>query len=199
MLRTHRLPGQTLIELLIASAVIVTGLFAASSLVFSNLQLSDRDADEVVAVNLAREGVELAKQVRDSNWLGGLSFDQGLRTGTDYSATPRWNGSAAVQSVVFDFTANDINATQAIVRRSTDLATPDFYTQSDPTAPVTPWRRLVIFHPICDTAGGLTYLNDGLDCGADPTVGIRVESRIEWLRKGRTSVRTIYEDLFDWR
>ena len=98
----QRLRGQTLIELLITVSVVTTGLFAASALVFSNLQLSDRDADEVVAVNLAREGIELAKEMRDSNWLAGAPFDQGLASGRDYSAAPRWTGGPAEATFTFE-------------------------------------------------------------------------------------------------
>ncbi|MCI0479767.1 hypothetical protein L0Y59_04435, partial [Candidatus Uhrbacteria bacterium] len=83
--------GQTLIEFLIATAVITTGLFAASTLVFSNLALMDRDSDEIVVINLAREGVEQAKQKRDANWLAGVPFDTGLKSGDDYTATPLWS------------------------------------------------------------------------------------------------------------
>lgn len=195
-----RLKGQTLIELLIASAVISTGLFAAATLVFSNLQLSDRDADEVIAVNLAREGVEQAKALRDANWLAGKSFDEGLYApGDDYTATPLWNGATAIAEIVFDFAADDISDAAARVRQSADPATPGFFTQSDPNAPATPWNRLLSFSPICDTGAGFSIKSDGQNCGADQKVGIRVGVRIQWKRKGKTFERKTYDDLFDWR
>lgn len=180
--------GQTLIELLVATAVISTGLFAAATLVFSNLNLSDRDSDEVVAVNLAREGIELTKQARDSNWLAGLPFDNGLYgAGNDYSAVPQWDGKAATNEADFDFSADDISST------------PDFFTQNNAAATPTVWRRLLIFHPICDVPDGLSYKDDGEDCGAYLKVGIRAESRIKWRRKGQDVSFVLYEDLFDWR
>jgi hypothetical protein len=195
----RRLSGQTLIELLIASAVIATGLFAASTLVFSNLRLSDRDADEIVAVNLAREGVELAKGRRDANWLASAAFDLGLEAGGDYSAVPVWTGESGSTFITFDFAPSQMSDEPTIVHRSTNPETPGFLTQRDRFAPATPWRRLLIFHPICDTAGGLVYANDGETCGADSKIGIRVESHVQWVRKGQTFDRVMYEDLFDWR
>ncbi|MBI4139157.1 type II secretion system protein [Candidatus Uhrbacteria bacterium] len=195
-----RLNGQTLLELLIATAVIGSGLFAATTIVFSNLQLSDRDADEVVAVNLAREAIEQAKQLRDSNWLAGVPFDTGMVNALDdYSATPFWDGAPGVNEISFDFAANDVSVETAKVRISQDPDTPGFYTQADRGAPETPWRRIVIFHPICDALGGFTYKEDGQTCGADQKVGVRVEARVQWQRKGKTFNRTMYEDLFDWR
>lgn len=194
----RHLRGQTFIELLIAMAVITTGLFAAVTMVFSNMQLSDRDSDEIVAMNLAREGIEEAKALRDSNWLAGDAFDNGLVSGNDYTAIPRWNGAVS-PGLSFDFAADTFTDAATQVRRSTSFATPGFYTQVDPGATLTPWRRLLTFHPICETASGLTYPNDGQDCGSDPKIGIRVEVAIQWQRKGKTFNRTIYEDLFDWR
>ena len=197
--RRTRPKGQTLVELLIASAVISTGLFAAATLVFSNLQLSDRDSDEVVAVNLAREGIEQSKELRDSNWLAGLPFDEGLHDGADYSATPLWDGTAAADRIRFDFRANDLTHPNAIVRQSADPATPGFYTQTDASAPETPWRRLLIFHPICESGGAPVVKDEGEICDPDVKVGVRIESRVHWTRRGNTFDRVIYEDLYDWR
>ncbi|MBU0540461.1 type II secretion system GspH family protein [Patescibacteria group bacterium] len=192
--------GQTLIELLIATAVISTGLFASATLVFSNLKLSDRDSDEVVAVNLAREGIELAKQVRDYNWLAGYEFDDGLyAAGNDYSATPLWDGKLSTADVAFDFSTADFSSDKTIIRRSTSNETPDFFTQNDASADPTVWRRLIIFHPICNDPAGLSYKNDGEDCGTQAKLGIRVESRVAWGRKGQDFSFVLYEDLFDWR
>ncbi len=189
-----------MIELLITIGVMSTGLFAAATLVFSNLQLSDRDADSVVAMNLAREGIEEAKQLRDSNWLAGKAFDDGLVGGSaDYSAIPRWDGGVVSPDISFDFTPNTIGDATTLVHRSLNLLTPVFFTQTDANAPTTPWHRLLVFHPICQTGAGLTYLNDGSICDPDSKIGIRVESRIQWRRKNQTFTRVMYDDLFDWR
>ncbi len=189
-----------MIELLVAITVISTGLFAAATMVFSNLQLADRDADEVIAINLAREGIEEAKELRDSNWLAGNPFDQGLsENGNDYTAVPVWAGDAGMSAISFNFAPSTIADPLSQVGQSNASDTFGFYTQADPSAPRTPWRRLLIFHPICDTAGGLVIVDDGQDCGLDPKMGIRVEAHIQWQRKGQMFNRTLYEDLFDWR
>ena len=201
MLLKRRLRGQTLIELLIASAVIAGGLFSAVALIFSNLRLSDRDSDSVVAINLAREGIEQARELRDSNWLAGNSFDAGMCTaGGDYSAIPNWDGKAASDQVSFDFTADDFSDESVQVKSSTEAENQGFLTQNTGVAAnPTPWKRLITFHPICDAPGGLTYKNDGETCAGDPTVGVRVESRVRWQRKGQSFERVLYDDLFDWR
>ena len=201
MLLKRRQSGQTLIELLIASAVIAGGLFSAVTLIFSNLRLSDRDSDSVVAINLAREGIEQARELRDSNWLAGNPFDVGMFTvGADYTATPNWDGKAASDQVSFDFTADDFSDESVQVKSSTEAENQGFLTQNTGVAAnPTPWKRLITFHPICDAPGGLTYKNDGETCAGDPTVGVRVESRVFWQRKGQSFERVLYDDLFNWR
>ena len=192
--------AQTLIEMLAALAVISVGLLAAITLVYSNLNLVERDADETVSVNLAREGVELAKSIRDSNWLAGYAFDMGLAnpTNTDYTATPVWNGVAG--NVYFDFTADDFTNDNAKIVTTPTPASPNFYANFDTAAAVsgtsTAFLRLLTFHPICDD---YTVLDSGSVCSPKYKIGVRVESHIRWLRKGITKDQTIYEDLYDWR
>lgn len=199
LLCRKKLPGQTLVELLVAFTVISTGLFAAVTLVFSNLQLSDRDADEVVAINLARDGIEQAKALRDGNWLAGVAFDRGFSDGVDYSAVPLWNGQPQQNAIVFDFIPKTFEDESTRIWQSADPATEGFFAHGLANARPTPWRRLMVFHPICETPQGLIYVDDGMDCGVHPKIGIRVEVRIRWERKSNVFERTVYEDLFDWR
>ncbi len=193
------LKGQTILELLIAMAVIAVGLLAAVTLVFYNLRLVEQDVDEVVVVNLAREGVELAKAARDANWLAGVQFDSGLADGSDYTATPAWNGSP--ESLFFDFEANDFSDSNTNLIQVTTSTAPLFFGNSNAVLPAfytssTEYKRLLTFHPICED---YSVLASGTICDPMLKIGIRVESRIQWIRKGATKEFTIYEDLYDWR
>jgi len=195
-----KLRGQTLVELLVAMFVISIGLFAAVGLVYSNLALVDRDTDEVVAVNLAREGAELAKEARDSNWLAGNAFDLGLSSGTDVTATPVWDGYASTNS--FDFTTNSMSDPQAAVVQLTPLgASPGLFANVNTTAGIvgsaTLFRRLLEFDSICSNysvVSSTTCAASGLT-----KIGIRAQSQVQWVRKGITKNFTIYSDLYDWR
>ena len=188
-------------ELLLAMFVISVGLFSAVTLVYSNLALVDRDTDEVVVVNMAREGVELAKEARDSNWLAGDVFDAGLLNGTDYTASPVWDGVVATPS--FDFTPTTVtDADAAVVQLVAPSSAVGFFANANATQNVTGsstgFRRLLTFHPICNDQ---SILNDGTSCAAmgNTKVGIRVESHIQWTRKGNVKDFTMYSDLYDWR
>ncbi|MFA6422052.1 MAG: hypothetical protein WCV92_01475 [Candidatus Buchananbacteria bacterium] len=61
--------GQGLIELIIAIAVIVVGLFAVWTLFMSNFNGEQEAKARVIGANLSREGIEAVKNIRDSNWL----------------------------------------------------------------------------------------------------------------------------------
>ncbi len=186
-----------MIEMLIAFFVISVGLFTAATMVFSNMNLVERDTDEVIAVNLAREGIELAKQVRDTNWMAGNPFDAGLHNGLIYTATPIWEGTLMAPSTgpSFAFTATDFTGadTQVVTTPSGVMANADGGTI---TGTPTIFRRLLTLHPICQD---YSVLNSGVDCGSMPKIGVRVESHIQWSRKGTPRDLTLYEDLYDWR
>ena len=67
--RKLRNSGQTLIETIVAIAILTTGIIGGLALAIQSLSSSERSSNEIIATNLAREGAEVVRQVRDSNWL----------------------------------------------------------------------------------------------------------------------------------
>ncbi|HAG27630.1 TPA: hypothetical protein DCG61_02520 [Patescibacteria group bacterium] len=61
--------GQTLIETMVAALVLVMGIAAAVSLGIFGLSVTSNITKQIVAVGLAREGIEAVKNMRDTNWL----------------------------------------------------------------------------------------------------------------------------------
>lgn len=61
--------GQGLLETIVAIGVIVTGLVSVMTLVISNLTGAREAALRYQAVNLAREGIEMVRNARDTGWL----------------------------------------------------------------------------------------------------------------------------------
>ena len=70
--------GQGLLETIVAIGVMMTGLISVMSLVVSNLNSEREAATRYQAVNLAREGIELVRNARDSNWLAGSDTWAGI-------------------------------------------------------------------------------------------------------------------------
>lgn len=196
----HR--GSTIIEAVVALGVISIGLFASANLVFSNLALVDRDTDEVVAVNLAREALEIGKQVRDSNWLAARSFDTGIIASGDGTMVPEWRGDALQTAPAFDPVPNVVTDSAArVVRMDNGMFVNR--TASVPNAAVsstTEFRRLVTAQYLCmDAAGTVDVRAASAGCGSEDVAGLRLRADIQWTRSGSVRRTSVYADLYDWK
>ncbi len=61
--------GQSLIETIVAIFILVSALSAGLGMAIFALNASDSDERTIIAMNLAREGLDVARMMRDSNWL----------------------------------------------------------------------------------------------------------------------------------
>ncbi|MBI4363229.1 MAG: prepilin-type N-terminal cleavage/methylation domain-containing protein [Candidatus Doudnabacteria bacterium] len=75
--------GQTLIETIVAIFVLTLALSGGVALAIYALSNSARSFSQIVATNLAREGIEVARAMRDSNWLA-----------SDAKGNPPWDLTA---------------------------------------------------------------------------------------------------------
>ncbi|KKU49502.1 MAG: S23 ribosomal protein [Parcubacteria group bacterium GW2011_GWA2_47_10] len=66
---SDRTSGQTLIETVVAIFVLAMGLTSGLALAVYAFAASSNTIERVTATALAREGVEIARRMRDSNWL----------------------------------------------------------------------------------------------------------------------------------
>lgn len=78
--------GFTLIETIVAVGIIVIGLVSALALITNSLFYVSSVGDRLIAANLIAEGLEVARNIRDNNWLQNLSWNNGLADG-DYQAS----------------------------------------------------------------------------------------------------------------
>ena len=78
--------GFTLLETIVAVGIIMIGLVSALALVTNALFYVSNIQDRLIAVNLVEEGIEVARNIRDNNWLQNLSWNNGLADG-NYQAT----------------------------------------------------------------------------------------------------------------
>ncbi len=69
--------GFSLIETIIALSILIVGIVASLSLTQSSLMTSKTNENIVISVNLAREGIELVRAIRDSRSMGFSSLVNG--------------------------------------------------------------------------------------------------------------------------
>ncbi len=67
--------AESLVEVIIAIFVVAIGSSVATSLIVTALQSNSFSRDNLVALNLAEEGLEAMRSTRDTNWLK-YSFDK---------------------------------------------------------------------------------------------------------------------------
>jgi len=219
--------GQGLLELIIAVGVISVGLFGVWGLFLSNYTAQREAQARIIGANLAREGVELVKNIRDSNWLlgaenvpcayGGVStdpdpcrWDSGLlgdgnaRIMNPFSTLDAENSNAG-QTLELDFSVN--NLTDDLTRLYRDGN--GFY--SHEVGSSTAYRRVIETRALCCTAGaadslrcaGASYdmkeLGQQCSTPGELLIGLNVRSRVQWIFNGAERNLTIEDQLFNWK
>ncbi|HTM68422.1 MAG TPA: hypothetical protein VL426_03925 [Candidatus Binatia bacterium] len=196
--------GQSMLEGVIATGIIVTAISSALTLVSSSINAEKESEALLTAGNLAREGIEAVRSIRDSNWLAGAAFDTGLSSGTDYSGIPMLSTATGLWSI--NFTPNVVTDAGTYVYRCSAcagaLASGVMLQASAPPVGTvrTPYQRLVTIDPLCDNdAGGYTIVSSGSNCGSAAKIGVRVMSKVRWTVGTRTRTLDMEERMLDWR
>lgn len=200
-------PGQTLLEGIIAIAVITVGLVAVIGLAISNQASAQAIGDRAVATGLAREGLEVAKHIRDSNWIANppQPFSHGLLDGGSSTAVPLGTFAATGPTWTLEFGGYDSfspSETQVVW-----LADQMRYGHPENGGTPTKFRRRLQFDALCRPSGAtgtdFSYqAPGGSDCSGLPgseLVGVRVLSHVQWPQGVGLRTVTLEMRLFDWR
>lgn len=98
--KIKQINGQSLVETIVAVGIMIVGITAVLTLAVISLSVSGISKQNIIALNLAREGIEITRAVRDTHWLRDVqcwhsSNECGLKTGkyvldyqTEDSLTP---------------------------------------------------------------------------------------------------------------
>lgn len=74
----HNKKGFSLLEVIIAIFVIIIGIVGAMNLLNYSISSAVIGKSQIIASNLAQEGIEIVRNIRDSNWLKGAVWTTGL-------------------------------------------------------------------------------------------------------------------------
>lgn len=78
MTRQPKLRGFSLIESLLSIFVMSVGLMTIVAVISGSLRSSYDTQDTIIAAELAQEGVELVRNIRDNNFVAGVAGDEGF-------------------------------------------------------------------------------------------------------------------------
>ena len=87
--------GQLIVELMVAMGLMVIGLLGIFSVLSQSLGLSRVAANQYIAANLAAEGIEVTKNILDTNFINGYQWNLGFQNG-DYAV--EFNSASLIDS-----------------------------------------------------------------------------------------------------
>jgi len=196
--------GQSLIELIVSIAVITIGLFSVWFLFLVNFNAEKEAEMRIVAANLAREGAEIVKNTRDSNW---LRMANNL-TGGDSQDFWLWDRGLESGSYITDY----VSGLSPLADNGTAVLYYDdhgYYSvkSDDPDQVATPFFRQIVLTSICCADSGedqkcddTEYFIAEADCPNETLrIGIHVSSRVTWTYSGQPRQLTVEDELFNWR
>lgn len=75
--------GFSIVEITVVIFIISVGLLGVMALNTRNLQVQNINKNDLIAAQLAQEGLELVRNIRDTNWLKGDDWKSGVGIGTN--------------------------------------------------------------------------------------------------------------------
>ncbi len=192
--------GQGLLETTIAIAILATGVIAAITLSISNTTSARQTTNRFIAANLAREGAEVVRNVRDTNWLAGVAYDTGLPSTPDISFVPVFNQVTNIWALSYSpncFTDPPVCPAGAEVYSSNGQ-----YVQTGDATQVgtkTPFKRIISVGWICRTGGGAETTQFTACSVGDTVIGRYVISAVVWTDASGQSTFAIPYKIYNWK
>lgn len=193
--------GQSLMEVVVALGVVLFVLISIVALVLINSFGQKGSENRTIALNLAREGIEVFRNMRDTARLQKISVVLTGFTAINHYFYPKLTvGSTNSWSLVT--IPSNFNEAETRLRLKDNL----YQHVLASTEKYTPFQRQLIIDPICAIN---TECIDGVDDVAtlQPTditactniIGYRVKSQLKWLENNQTVNLELVDFLYDWR
>ena len=162
--------GFSLLEMIIVIFIVTAGLIGILSLVSQNIIVANINKNTLIASQLAQEGLELVRNVRDGNWLDGADWKLGAGGfGSDSDIVQDGDYAIDYTGIISAAGINDMNAALKI--------NGNFYEHG--AGADTPFNRLI-------------QVNDNGNY-------IEVECVVQWRDRGQLYDYTASTVLYDWR
>ncbi len=203
-------PGQNLLEAIIAIGVILTAVIGSSTLIISSITAGRASQNRTEAANFAREGIEIVRAMRDSNW---LKFEQNEKVG---AALPAWNtglnvagsyiltystntvppgwslvscGGCAAADIIIYQTTNQANGNRSMYNQYLNGAC---ISQNTPgSCSATKYSRVITLSVGIDDLGDADILNN--------QSYLLVQSTVNWTARTNPTTLTSQVRLYDWK
>lgn len=185
-----KIKGFGILEVIVAIGIITLSLTGILSLIMQNSRVYYINKSRYIAVMLAQEGVELVRNVRDSNWdrndppttivdwKNGDSINSNIEGDGSYAIEIDDNGNITITNV------SGIDDVSARLKIGTDVNNLGRYFHNDPgTSQDSPYYRII------ETSDGGSCLSP--DC-------LKLVSRVKWFERGYNHEHQTEIFLYNW-
>lgn len=177
--KTQNNSGFSILEVSIVLGVISIGLLGVFSLVMQNIQVQRTSKNMLVASMLAQEGLELTRNLRDTNWvLDSENWDENIYDNEHFIID--YTGS---MTSIIDSTPNDITDN---IGAKLYLTSQKFYTHDSGGNTATQYYRLI------------TVIS-GDKNGDGDIDNYQIKSHVQWKEKQGLKNYIAITELYDWR
>lgn len=211
--------GFTLIEVLTVVAIFFLGILGAFTLSLNNLNQVKDNFNRVAAADLAREGIEIIRNIRDTNWLyrdANIDSDSAV-PGLQFYDWDTNLDQAAVFRVDYslDYSTTEITAISGcgsilnacIQRPETQLYVDASSRYAHSGVKPTIFKRAISLTAICFADNGNSSktddetiaLNPTVSCSSGEKIGYQVTSRVQYDYGGRINNIDVVENIYNWR
>lgn len=172
--------GQTLVEVLVTIGIVTMALISILNIALSYMSLGGQTVERTTAIFLAREGLEIVRAIRDSQWLHPIKIWSYSLTNDDWIAD--YDDTSLTAAT---FTGSEIIANCNNCKLYLDSSSRYIHTVTSTT---TPFRRMIT---ISDGD------NLGTVCASNCEKKIQVV--VYWIERGRAHQITLESRLTNWR
>ncbi|MCF7907238.1 hypothetical protein K9K85_03100 [Patescibacteria group bacterium] len=175
--------AQSLIESVVAISIVVIAIIGIISVGITHVSLGGQSAERVMAINLAREGLEIVSALRNSNALDpDQSWSYSLENGSY-----RVGFTPAGLLMSDDASPSEVSAVEDCTNCSLCQHSDEYYYHDDFCTETTPFKRLIIIEDGDDLGGNCS------DCEK------KVTSLIYWEERGRDHTLSFETRFTDWK
>lgn len=173
--------GFTLLEVIVAIFILSVGIIGSYILIAQTISSTSYASNKLVASYLAQEGIEIVRNIRDTNWLERIEdfthlWDEGL---TSCGGLYDWTNGNGCRVSYTDTADKEVDLNIAYVGQKLYINTVSgFYSYSAPTP--TKFKRKVVINP---NGSGI----------------LKVYVYVEWEEKGKPYSTAAQEDLYNWQ
>jgi len=164
----------TMIEIIVVIFIVSIGILGVMALVVQNVKSQSYNKDNLIASQLAQEGIEMIRMVRDTNWKNNVAFNTNLYP--DLGVSPAYYFMDYTDNKPRSYTGNPA---QLILEKDSK----GFYHDYDYNGGVeTPFSRIIII-------------------SGSPLVGhyLKVICTVTWKNRNQPRSYSLETMLYDWK